>query len=83
MQRHHLTNLVVMKGVYGMQSKSRGEHPIKRCWAATALYVSKDGGAGLFPGASGDLGLQEISNPRETHMAEGIYFAIPLWQRTL
>ena len=33
MQRHHLTKVAVMKGVYGMQPKSRGEHPIERCWA--------------------------------------------------
>ena len=58
MQRHHLPKVTVMKGVYGMESESRGEHPIKCCWAATTLYVSKDSGSGFFPGALGDLGLQ-------------------------
>ena len=58
MQRHHLTKVPVMKGIYCMESKSRGEHPIKRRRATTTLYVSKNSGAGFFPGALGDLGLQ-------------------------
>ncbi len=83
MQRHHLTKVTVMKSVNGMESKSRGEHPIKRCWAATTLDMSKDRRAGFFPGAFGELGLQNISNPSESHMAKGVHFAIPRWQRTL
>ena len=58
MQRHHLTEVPVMKSVYGIEPKSRGEHPIKCCWATTALDVSKNRGAGFLPGALGDLGLQ-------------------------
>ncbi len=72
-----------MKGIYGMESESRGEHPIECRWASTTLDVSKDSGASFFPGAFGDLGLQKISNPRETHMAERIHFTIPRRQRAL
>ena len=55
MQRHHLTKVAFMKGVYGMQSKSCGQHPIERRRATTTLYVSKNSGAGFLPGALGDL----------------------------
>ena len=58
MQRHHLTELAVMKGVYGMQSKSGGEHPIKRRRATPTLNVSKNSCAGFFAGALGDLEFQ-------------------------
>ena len=57
-QCHHLTKVAVMKRIYGMESKSRGEYPIERRWATTTLYVSKNSGAGFFPGAFGDLGFQ-------------------------
>ena len=83
MQRHHLTKVAVMKGVYGMKSKSCGKHAIKRRRATAPLYVSKNSGSGFFPGALGDLGLQQISNPGKTHMAERIHFTSPWRQRTL
>ena len=83
MQRHHLAKVTVVKGVYGVESESRGEYPIERRWAPTSLYVSKNGGASFFAGALGDLGLQEISDPRETHVAERIHLTISRWQRAL
>src|SRR5580704_7579394 len=75
--------MTVVKGIYGMEPKSRGKHPIKSCWAAATLYVSKNSGSGFFSRALGDLGLQQVSNTREAHVAEGIHFTTPRWQRTL
>ena len=82
MQRHHLAKIPVMKSVYGMQSKSCGEYPIKGCRATPTLNVPKNSRSSFFAGALGNLELQEVSDSGEPHMAERVHLTAPRWQRT-